>query len=185
MIIWLSGPTGAGKSTLAEFLVPCGYGVVREEIPAERFAAFASDPYAHCASLQEQIMRSRLARWRDLSERSNIVFDRSVSEDINVFCRMHHEAGYLKERDIAKLRSLACQLESTLPQPDLIIHMCPDHAVLTQRIAQGTHPLYIVQHLARQIDLYTDWINARSESILRIDNSLCRPDTLKWLFKGR
>src|SRR5262245_53855786 len=112
MVVWISGPTGAGKSSLAHALSALGYGLIQEKLPTERFGAFVADPVQHCAILQEEIMRSRFARWRDLSSRSRLIFDRSIDEDARVFCRMHRELGFLDDRQYEHLEDLASNLQS-------------------------------------------------------------------------
>lgn len=75
MIVWISGPTGAGKSSLARVLsVALGYGLIQEKLPKELFSAFTSDPVRHCALLQEEIMHSRFQEWRTMSHSSRVVF---------------------------------------------------------------------------------------------------------------
>ena len=44
LIVWRSGPTGAGKSSLAEVLGSRGWGVVSEFIDPDIFAGFSADP---------------------------------------------------------------------------------------------------------------------------------------------
>jgi hypothetical protein len=57
--VWISGPTGAGKTTLSHLLRATGYSVVEEKLPEQLFRAFALDPVQHCARLQEEIVRSQ------------------------------------------------------------------------------------------------------------------------------
>lgn len=182
MIIWISGPTGAGKSSLAGVLsVALGYGLIQETLPKELFSAFTSDPVRHCALLQEEIMRSRFEGWRTMANCSRIVFDRSIDEDAQVFCRMHRESGLLNDQQYERLKTLSRELQDAMPTPDLIIFMCPERSALAERVRQ-THPSTIVQNLDRQVSLYTEWLSARNEDIFRLDNSSCSLQTVQRLF---
>jgi deoxyadenosine/deoxycytidine kinase len=184
MIVWLSGPTGAGKSSMARIFSALGYARVQERLPIERFEAFASDPIRHCAPLQEEIMRSRFEAWRDLSSAGRVIFDRSLDEDARVFCRMHHELGFLDDNQYKELVGLAEKLQSLMPHPDLILFMCPDRDVLAKRVTQLEHPPVIVKSLHRQLSLYGEWLATRHEEILKLDNSTCSLQTVKRLFEG-
>jgi deoxyadenosine/deoxycytidine kinase len=173
MTVWISGPTGAGKTSLANVFTTLGYALVQEKLPKERFDAFSSDPIRHCALLQEEIMRSRFEEWRALSNAHRIVFDRSLDEDARVFCRMHRELGLLNDQQYERLQDLARRLQSDMPAPDLILFMCPESRVLAQRITQPAQPSFIVKSLDRQLSLYSEWIATRREDVLRLDNSAC------------
>src|SRR6267143_649525 len=158
MVVWISGPTGAGKSSLARIFCALGYALVQEKLPTERFRAFASDPSRHCAALQEEIMRSRFEGWRDQSSATRLIFDRSIDEDAHVFCRMHRETGLLDDQQFERLEELARNLQSKMPAPDLIVFMCPERRTLAERVTQISHPPPIVRSLDRQVSLYTEWV---------------------------
>ena len=183
VIIWISGPTGSGKSTLAGLMGETGYRVIREELPRDLFAAFRRDPARHCASLQEAFILSRATQWRIAAGRKNVVFDRSVDEDIAIFCRMHHERGLLDYSAYARLRFLAENIIADLPKPDLIIYLSPRLDVLTTRVINVGHPRLIVDNLQRQVVLYEEWFRRQNGAAIRIDNSACDQKTLESLFR--
>jgi deoxyadenosine/deoxycytidine kinase len=184
MIVWISGPTGSGKSTLARLMGETGFRVVREELPRDLFEAFRRDPAQHCASLQEAIILSRSMQWLRAAGRKNVVFDRSVDEDLEVFCRMHFERGLLNYSSYARIRILAQNVRVELPKPDLIIFLSPAREVLAARVLDAGHPDEIVGNLPRQIELYEEWFRGRNEAAIRIDNSACDLKTLESLFLG-
>jgi deoxyadenosine/deoxycytidine kinase len=185
MNTWISGPTGAGKTSLCQIFRTLGYAIVEERFSQRTFAAFAADPIRHCALLQEEIMRSRFEGWKMLTNTSRVVFDRSIDEDVHVFCKMHFELGFLTDKEFQHLRDTARQLQSLLPTPDLIIFMCPSSNILVSRVTGQSHPLLIVKNLERQISLYSDWLKTRPDNILLLDNSRCSPGILQRLFGGK
>ncbi len=183
MVVWVSGPTGSGKSSLTHAFRSIGYSVVEERLPEEFYRAFLNDPIQHCALLQEKIMRSRYEAWRGLSDASRVVFDRSIDEDIHIFCQMHRELGLLDDRQYERLDYLASNLQGMMPVPDLIVYMCPELRILVERVTELTHPSQIVQSLERQVSLYIQWLATRREDVLKLDNSACRLQTVQQLFR--
>jgi deoxyadenosine/deoxycytidine kinase len=185
MIVWISGPTGAGKTSLTSLLSRAGFGVVQEKVPLSLLHAFADAPSLHCAALQEEIMHSRLETWQRISGRPSVVFDRSLDEDMHVFCEMHFRLGFLSEMELRRLHESALELNRHLPSPDLIVFLCPSNDVLRKRIAKDTHPFVISNNLELQLLLYREWINSRKEEVLVVDNSKCELSTLSALLGVR
>lgn len=129
-------------------------------------------------------MRSRYEAWQGHSKARRVIFDRSLDEDARVFCRMHHDLGFLDDQQYQRLGDLARNLQSVMPGPDLIIFMCPEKRVLAERVLETAQPEIIVQNLERQVSLYGEWIATRREEVIRIDNSACSLQTLRQLFLG-
>src|SRR5580693_1951658 len=77
MIVWLSGPTGAGKTSIAHLLGASGHSVVAEYAPKDLFQAFACHPTTGCEPLQRYLMQARADAWRKTMGMPSIVFDRS------------------------------------------------------------------------------------------------------------
>ncbi len=127
-------------------------------------------------------MRSRLNGWRKVSTSPRVLFDRSIEEDIRIFCRMHRALSFLDDRQFARLQGLAEQFQRDMPKPELIVFMCPDSRVLAQRVTPLSHPRFIVENLEQQVSLYTDWLTTRREDILKVDNSACSLRATERLF---
>jgi deoxyadenosine/deoxycytidine kinase len=178
MVIWISGPTGAGKTSLARIFRRIGIAVIEERFPKTSSIAAESDLNEHCEDIQETIMRERYRKWKELSNAATVVFDRSIDEDAKIFCRMHHQLGLLDSKQNYRLQSLARSLQAAIPKPKLIVFMYPGSQVLARRVTELTHPRLIVENLSRQISLYHKWRRSRKESILRLDNSHCTPEAL-------
>jgi hypothetical protein len=113
-----------------------------------------------------------------------VAFDRSIDEDVQVFCSMHHEAGFLDEAQLWRLRSLASDLQASMPNPDLILYMAPSRRALADRVTTASHPPTIVHSLDRQLELYEHWIANRKEDVLRVDNSACGLQAVQQLFSN-
>lgn len=184
MNVWISGPTGSGKSSLARILAKRGYVVIREDLPNELFRAFGDDPQKNCERLQEAIINSRFAQWQRSSAAKRIVFDRSIDEDIAVFCQMHRELGYLSDAQLTRLQELATTLQANTPSPDLVIFLRPADHVVRERILREGHPPVIVDSLDLQLRLYSEWLKRRRDSVVRIDNSDCDLNSLAQFFLG-
>lgn len=181
MVLWISGPTGAGKSTLTRSFEALGYIAVKEHLPEDVFKAFKSDPAANCELLQEEIMSRRFESWKAAKGSSRIVFDRSVDEDVHVFCRMHYKLGLLSNSQYGKLHTLAQELQSRMPSPDLVLFLKPRRKVLTERTRNAGHPPIISENLGLQVSLYSQWIHTRSEDVLTFDNTDCEPRSIERL----
>ena len=128
-------------------------------------------------------MLSRKTQWDSLPDKHRVVFDRSVDEDLSVFCKMHYENGFLDSNEFGRLTSIYDELQVTLPSPDLIFYLYASLDVLKGRIEE-THPAVIVNSLLTQIEFYEGWIARRRESVLRIDNSRCVSISVEEMFYG-
>jgi deoxyadenosine/deoxycytidine kinase len=182
MMIWLSGPTGAGKTSLARSLRASGYSIVAEDVPAELFSAFLSEPTVHCEPLQRYIMQARYDGWRNVSGLPRIAFDRSIDEDIEVFCKMHRRAGLLTTEQFDRLAQYGRSLQAQIPEPDLIVSVTADQDVLRGRLQNLAGPALIIDNLKEQISLYTEWLQNRSGEILELDTTRLSERTMAKLF---
>jgi hypothetical protein len=95
---------------------------------------------------------------------------------------MHRESGLLDDQQYRRLEAIARDLQSVMPNPDLIVFMCPDRRALAERVTLASHPTPIVQSLDRQVSLYTEWLATRQENVLRLDNSNCSLQVVQQLF---
>jgi deoxyadenosine/deoxycytidine kinase len=185
MIILLSGPTGSGKSSFATILGQWGYSVVRETIPEDIFQRFRVDPVRNCASLQEAIIRARIAAWNEVRACNRIVFDRSIDEDVAIFCQMHFENGLLTRQELDRLSAIAREAESDIARPDLTISMSATPEKLLERLKANGHPNQIISSLPRQLELYRQWTVAQSGPVLQVDNTHCTLESLEQFLGSR
>jgi deoxyadenosine/deoxycytidine kinase len=171
MIVWLSGPTGAGKTSLARSLRTNGYAIVEESVPGNLFRAFASEPIANCELLQRHLMQARLDGWRKVMGAPRIAFDRSIDEDIEVFCRLHKRTGVLTQRQFNSLAQFGRTLQVEIPNPDLIVFVNSVPEVLLRRLQNSETPAPIIKSLGLQISLYSRWLRGRREEVLQLDTT--------------
>ena len=182
MIIWLSGPTGGGKTSISQALRASGFSIVEETVPPDLFRSFAADPISNCEALQRDIMSARLNGWRAVSRNPRIVFDRSVDEDIEVFCRMHQGAGLLTDTQVEALGQFASEIQRELPNPDLILFISAETDVLLDRLKKAGAPPLIVANLHHQLSLYSRWLRDRPEEIVKLDTTRLAARAMAQLF---
>lgn len=181
MIIWLSGPTGGGKTSIAQLLREYGFSIVEEALPTDLFQSFAVDPIANCEALQRRLMTARLEGWRAVASNTRVAFDRSIDEDVEVFCRMHRGAGYLTQLQFDALGRFADELQQQIPNPDLIAFITADAGTLRYRLRAGGAPQPIVENLETQVLLYSQWLQNRPEQVLRLDTTKLAARTIDQL----
>ncbi len=176
-VLWLSGPTGAGKTTLARSLRQSGYLIVEESISGP-LLAFVSQPTANCEALQRQVIQARFDGWLRVSSAPKVAFDRSISEDVEVFCRMHMLAGLLTQGQFDSLARLGRELQNKIPAPSLIVFLTSEIDVLLRRIRNAAAPSAIIENLRDQLVLYSSWLENRREEILELDTTRLSEITL-------
>jgi deoxyadenosine/deoxycytidine kinase len=182
MMIRLSGPTGAGKTTLAHSLRTSGYSIIEEDVPEELFSSFLTEPALYCEPLQHHIMQARYDGWRKVADTPLIAFDRSIDEDIEVFCRMHRRAGLLTAEQFARLAEYGKSLQSQMPEPDLTVFVTSDQNVLRRRMLNLAGPPLIINNLKEQISLYAEWLQNRHGEVLELNTTRLSAKTLAELF---
>lgn len=170
-MIWVSGPTGAGKTTLAQLLRESDFAVVEESVPKDLFGAFMSAPDQNCERLQRYIMQARFDGWSRVSAATRIAFDRSIDEDIEVFCKMHWRAGYLTTEQFTALAEFGRGLQERLPGPDMILFVTSDRGVLKKRMQNLSAPELMIDSVDEQLALYKDWLHSRGEESVQFDTS--------------
>jgi len=184
LLIWISGPTGAGKTTLTRCLRDGGYAAVGEDLLGGRLEQFASDPKANCEPLQRHLMTARFESWKKIRSAPGIVFDRSIDEDVNVFCKMHVHAGWLTENEFRNLAAFGQALQEQMPNPDLIIFVTASLAVLLERVQHSGGPPQILHSLKDQLVLYSDWLETRKEEKMLVDTSKVSEPAMTGFFRG-
>lgn len=167
----ISGPTGAGKSTLARMIGSHkGVTVVSEKIPDQLFRKFYDNPHRYCYSLQQQIIQNRAKKFKGANQQIRVI-DRMVHEDIEVFANLHKELGFLNEKHVSELRDIATPLKKDLGTPDAIVFITAKPFKLRERMKTKSAPFFLIDSIDLQISLYKTWRNKLDGPILDIDNT--------------
>jgi deoxyadenosine/deoxycytidine kinase len=169
--ISISGPTGAGKTTFCDIICKRNrWGLISERIPTELFDNFNKNPYKHCFSLQKTIMQSRVESYLKSYKKINI-FDRTISEDFEVFIAMHNQLGFLSNHQKDQLFTLSESAKKIIGEISLIVYINSNFSCLKKRIEGKFTPTLIVQNLQLQVELYKNWKNNIQTELIEINNS--------------
>lgn len=162
--IAIAGNIGAGKSTLTRLLSDAFDWEPFFEAAAENpyLADFYADMKTWSFHSQVFYLGKRLEHHRLLIDHpGNVVQDRTVYEDAEIFARNLFEQGQMSERDYDAYRRLYRAVSSFLPPPQLIVYLKADIDTL-QRHIQGRGHEYErdipVDYLERLNGLYNAWI---------------------------
>ena len=161
----VAGNIGVGKSTLT--------ALISDQLNWEPFfEAVGDNPYLadfhenmHRWSFHSQIyFLSRRLRhhWQLLERADDVVQDRTVYEDAEVFACNLYRQGLMDERDYQSYRELYEVVITVLPPPDLIVYLRASVSTLRRRIARRGRsyergiPVAYLEQLNR---LYEEWIS--------------------------
>lgn len=161
-----------------------GYSIISEHLPRPLYRSFAVQPKRFCATLQKAIMQSRYEQWLTVSGHNKVAFDRSIEEDVFVFCQLHYRLGYIDDAELQHLSALSQELMAKMPTPDIIIYMTCRKDVISKRIRADGRPEFISTNIDMQIKLYQEWIDSQNREIVTIDNSRCRKESIRQLIAG-
>jgi len=162
--IAIAGNIGAGKSTLTSMLAQ-HYGW-HPFLEANAENPYLADFYADMQrwSFHSQIffLGKRVEHHHELVQfAGNVVQDRTVYEDAEIFARNLFVQGHIMERDYETYRRVYQAVAAFLPPPNLIIYLQSSVPTLLNRIhkrgrdfEQQIDPTY----LAQLNHLYDEWI---------------------------
>jgi deoxyadenosine/deoxycytidine kinase len=173
--IAVAGNIGAGKSTLTRLLSHAFGWEPFYEAAAEN--PYLADFYADMTrwSFHSQVfyLGKRLEHHRQIIDHpGNVVQDRTVYEDAEIFARNLYDQGQMSERDYDAYKRLYRAVSSFLPPPDLIIYLKGSVDTLIEHIERRGHDYERAiprDYLERLNCLYDAWIE---------DWTLCRVLTI-------
>jgi deoxyadenosine/deoxycytidine kinase len=169
----VSGPTGSGKSTFAGMLASWpGVTLIREQVPNLRHLRLEEFPNSW--ELQKQIIESRLFQSIAASASPILVFDRTITEDREVFLELHYRLGFLNDSEFQSLRQFSQNVENKIGNPHVFIVLFADAATLRERMLsdqQHSRPRWLLDSLDLQVELYTQWRNSLKSPHIQIDTS--------------
>ena len=183
-IFAISGPTGAGKTTLARALLDLVPNLTLVSEPT-------MDSLEHLwqaglwHDMQQAIVRHRAAA---LSRASSpiIVMDRSFSEDRIVFFQLHRALGHLSTREYEDLLYETSAIENSLPSPSQVVFLRPTEGALLARMNNQGQPDWLMTSIDHQLRLYDRWLQAQTAPVLIVDTQRQQADGLavsvwKWI----
>ncbi|MCK9557976.1 MAG: deoxynucleoside kinase [Candidatus Cloacimonetes bacterium] len=138
-LIAIAGNVGLGKSTLTAIMgrslkISCLYEKPEENPLLEKFLG---NKKAHCYDLQLHFLEMRAQQRRQgKSGQMSYVKDRSLPEDLLVFCNQFHADGLLTEDELDNLSTQFQTVNRDLPSSDLIILLHGSPSLAWERIQQ-------------------------------------------------
>lgn len=163
MHIAIAGNIGSGKTTLATQLSKyLGFEPQYEDAEGNPYLFdFYQDMQRWSFNLQIYFLNARFKRILDLrAAGTNIVQDRTLYEDAQIFAPNLHAMGLMAKRDYETYRSLFENLLDLIPPPDLLIYLrgsIPTLVDQIQRRGREYEDSIRLDYLRRLNERYEAW----------------------------
>ena len=177
MYVVIAGNIGVGKSSLTEVLAArCGLQPMFESVDEHPYLEdFYNDMARYAYHSQMYFLTQRFEQHlHHIQNNHNIIQDRSIYEDAEIFARHLHNEGIMSRRDFSSYWRMFEAIRSTLRPPDLLIYLRASLPTLRQRIHQrgrdyeaGIHNDYLLKLNA----LYETWISNYDLSKMLVINA--------------
>jgi len=170
-LITVAGNVGLGKSTITTMMHrSLRIGALYEK-PEKNplLEKFLQDKKKYCYELQRYFLHSRADQRRSAkTSEGSFVKDRSLAEDILIFCQLFHHDGILTSDELDLLSTEFHQVNRTLPSSDLLLVLQGSADQAWQRIQQR----------ARQMEVNGGWtyreINFLNQLYKSYPEDVCR-----------
>ena len=174
--IAIAGNIGDGKSSLTGLLAKhFGWKAFYESVDDNPYLAdFYDDMRRWSFNLQIYFLSSRFRHQKAMLEgdRENVVQDRTIYEDVEIFAKNLHNMGLMSDRDFANYESLFREMTYYLEPPTLLIYIRAQVPTLVRQIQQRGRDYentIRIEYLERLNQLYEDWIERYPHEKLIID----------------
>lgn len=164
MYVVIAGNIGVGKSSLTEVLAArCGLQPMYESVDEHPYLEdFYQDMARYAYHSQMYFLTQRFEQHlHHIQNNHNIVQDRSIYEDAEIFAKHLHNEGIMSRRDFSSYWRMFEAIRSTLRPPDLLIYLRASLPTLRQRIHQRGRDYEASIHndyLLKLNALYESWI---------------------------
>ena len=176
MHIAIAGNIGAGKTTLTKLLAKnYKFNKQLEDVFKNPYLDdFYNQMERWSFNLQIYFLNSRFRQVKEIHEKNkNVIQDRSIYEDANIFAPNLHAMGLMTNRDFENYRSLFDLMEENVAAPDLLIYLRSSIPNLVSQIHKRGREYensISIEYLSRLNERYEAWIhNYKKGPLLVID----------------
>ncbi len=176
MHIAIAGNIGAGKTTLTQLLAKhFKWEAQLEDVVDNPYLDdFYNQMERWSFNLQVYFLNSRFRQVMQIRKSGkNIIQDRTIYEDANIFAPNLHAMGLLTNRDFDNYSSLFNLMESTVQAPDLLIYLRSSIPNLVHQIhkrGRDYENSISIDYLSRLNERYEAWIHGYNKGRLLIVN---------------
>ena len=174
MHVAIAGNIGAGKTTLTRLLAKYYKWEPHYEDVLENpyLEDFYNKMERWSFNLQIYFLNSRFRQVKEIHEKSkNVIQDRTIYEDANIFAPNLHAMGLMTNRDFENYRSLFDLMEENVAAPDLLIYLRSSIPNLVSQIHKRGREYensISIEYLSRLNERYEAWIQSYNKSNLLI-----------------
>ncbi len=174
MHIAIAGNIGAGKTTLTKLLAKHYKWEAQLEDVVDN--PYLDDFYNEMArwsfNLQVYFLNSRFRQVLQIHESGkNIIQDRTIYEDANIFAPNLHAMGLMTNRDFNNYKSLFDLMETLVQGPDILIYLRSSIPNLVKQIhkrGRDYETSISIDYLSRLNERYEAWIHGYNKGKLLI-----------------
>ncbi|MFL2623806.1 MAG: deoxynucleoside kinase [Flavobacteriaceae bacterium] len=174
MHIAIAGNIGAGKTTLTQLLAK-HYKIeaqLEDVVDNPYLDDFYNEMERWSFNLQVYFLNSRFRQVVQIRKSGkNIIQDRTIYEDANIFAPNLHAMGLMTNRDFDNYSSLFNLMESTVQAPDLLIYLRSSIPNLVNQIhkrGRDYENSISIDYLSRLNERYEAWIHRYEKGRLLI-----------------
>ncbi len=177
MHIAIAGNIGSGKTTLTELLAKqYGWEAHFEEVDENPYLNdFYDDMKRWSFNLQIYFLKSRFTQIMDIRQSGqNIIQDRTIYEDAQIFAPNLYEMGLMSERDFNNYSKLFRLMSSMIQAPDLLIYLRSSVPTLVNQIqkrGRDYEETIRLDYLKNLNTRYENWIKNYDSGKLLIVNA--------------
>jgi len=174
MHVAIAGNIGAGKTTLTQLLAKhYKWEAQLEDVVDNPYLDdFYNQMERWSFNLQVYFLNSRFRQVLQIRESGkNIIQDRTIYEDANIFAPNLHAMGLITNRDFENYASLFGLMESLVQSPDLIIYLRSSIPNLVSQIhkrGRDYENSISIEYLSRLNERYEAWIHGYTKGKLLI-----------------